>query len=256
LALVCMAGFMMMTACGGEKKADKTEVASQEEEVVAEAEESEAEANEATDLWGDPAKASLVDLAALYEAGDFKPCLNDIFFDAQEGEAAGELPSKWEVRSGSAEIGAAQDMYYITLLGGDAQLMPKVGDNTKNYLPEKYTMEFEFMFGCDVFFHVNFFDAEDNGVGDYDMWVAVANWNMAKQDDEWIGGDKGDMETIMKRDGWNHFAVSYDKGNMKLYVNGKRIANLPNIKQAAYFIIRGDGANGDTHYLKNIRIAK
>jgi hypothetical protein len=131
-----------------------------------------------------------------------------------------------------------------------------VGNNSKNFLPEKYTMEFEFMFGKDVFYYVNFFDADENGVGDFNMWLAHADWNISKTDDEWIGGEQADLDKMMNRDGWNHFAATYDKGNLKFFINGKRIANLPNIKQAAYFVIRGGGCDGSSHYIKNIRVAK
>ena len=43
---------------------------------------------------------------------------------------------------------------------------------------------------------------------------------------------------------------------MKLFVNGKRIANLPNIRQATSFTITGDEADGESHYIRNIRICK
>lgn len=261
LALLCMASLSLMTACSGEKKGGDVDAEPQDEEAVtADAEPADAadaaegaEAD-APEVWGDPAKAPIVDLAALYEAGDFKPAVNTLFVDTLGGETAGELPSKWDIKEGSAEVGEAQGHKFITMLGGTTVLQPKAGD--KSFLPDVYTLEFEFMFGRDVWFNVNFFDAEDNGVGDYRMWLCAADWNMAKTNDECINGGQGDLDRMLNRDGWNHFAVSYNKGNMKLFVNGKRIANLPDIKQAAYFVIRGDDATGQSHYIKNIRLAK
>ena len=89
------------------------------------------------------------------------------------------------------------------------------------------------------------------------MWLCHADWNFAKTDtDEWMNGEKDELENLMNRDGWNHFAVSYDNGNLKLFINGKRIANLPNIKQAAYFYVTGDGADGESHYIRSIRVCK
>jgi len=263
LALLCMASLSMMTACGGDKKADKaadaegkeTEVVSDDDQNADEQEAGEQGGDEA-DVWGDPAKAEVLNLTALYEAGDFKPAMTTIFEDTLGGQSAGELPTMWDIKEGSAEIGNADGVKYITMLGGTTVLLPMVGDNSKNYLPEQYTIEFEMMFGHDVWYHVNFFDAEENGIGDFNMWVGHAEWNIAKTDDEWMHGEKGELYELINRDGWNHFAASYDKGNLRFFINGKRIANMPNIQQAGYFTITGDGADGRSHFIRNIRVAK
>ena len=261
-ALMCMASLALMTACGNKtekadaEKENTEEVANEDEQNADEQNAEEQNSEDQADVWGDPAKAAELNLTELYAAGDFKPATNVIFEDTLGGETVSELPTKWDIKHGSAEIAEAQGHKFITMMGGDTEILPLVGNNSKNFLPEKYTMEFEFMFGKDVFFYVNFFDAEENGIGDYDMCLYHANWNMAKADDEWMGGEKNDLNTMLNRDGWNHFAASYDKGNLKFFINGKRIANLPNIKQAAYFVIRGGGADGSSHYIKNIRVAK
>ncbi len=265
LALMCMASFSLMTACSGDKKGDKgADAEGEETEVVNDdeqnADEQEAEAQNAdeAEVWGNPAEAEVLNLAALYEAGDFKPAMTTIFEDTLGGQSAGELPEKWDIRSGSAEVGVADGVKYITMLGGDTNLLPLVGDNSKNFLPEKYTMEFQFMFGKDdVWFHVHFYTAEEEEVGNFNLFTAYsADWNFAKNDDEWIHGDQDELEKIINRNGWNHLAASYDKGNLKLFINGKRIANMPNIKQAGYFTITGDGADGRSHFIRNIRVAK
>ncbi len=262
LALMCMASLSLMTACGGDKKADKaadvegenTEMTNEEQN--AEEQVAEEQAGDETEVWGDPTKAEVLDLAALYEAGDFKPAATVIFEDTLGGETAGELPSKWDIKEGSAEVGEAQGHKYISMLGGTTVLLPIVGDNSKQYLPEKYTLEFEFMFGYDVYYNFHFFTAEEEGIGDYNMRAYNAEWNIAKSDDEWIHGSQDNFDQLVNRNGWNHFAASYDKGNLKFFINGKRIANMPNIKQAAYFNITGDGADGKSHYIRNIRVAK
>ena len=263
LALVCVASLSTMTACGGDKKADKanaaegnTEEVMNEDEQNAEVQDAEAQDADGADVWGDPAKAEVLNLAALYEAGDFKPATTIIFEDTLGGETVGELPSKWDVARGSAEIGEAANCKYITMLGGDTELTPIVGDGSKNFLPEKYTLEFELMFGCDVWYWIHFFDAEEVECGNCHMWVGNAYWSFEKNDGEWIDGEKSELNELLNRNGWNHFAVSYDKGNLKVFVNGKRIGNLPNVKPAAYFVIKGQDADGKSHYIKNIRVAK
>jgi len=265
LALMCMASLSLMTACG-DKKSDKgdakdenkTEEVADNENNDVDDEELEAQpTSDESDVWGDPDKAEVQDLAALYVSGDFKPAMNVIFEDtlSQDTEDVGELPTKWDIKDGSAEIGLAGDHRYISMLGGTTVLCPQAG--SKDFLSSKYTAEFEFMFGKDVWYHVNFFDAEDENIGNFNMWLCHADWNFAKTDtDEWMNGEKDELENLMNRDGWNHFAVSYDNGNLKLFINGKRIANLPNIKQAAYFYVTGDGADGESHYIRSIRVCK
>lgn len=252
----------MMTACGGGDKnktengdAENKEVVNEEEENAEEKEaEEQGEADDA-DVWGNPAQAMPIDLVALYASGDFKPAVKEVFVDTLGGEAVGELPSQWDILSGGAEVGKAELGYgYISMLGGTTELAPMAGGQ-KVTLPASYTMEFELMFGRDVFYHVRFFNA-DEGVGDFNVWLEVADWNFAKNDDEWIHGEKDELGKIFSRKGWNHFAVSYDKGNMKIFLNGKRIANMPNIKSATNFLIVGDDADGSSHYIRNIRIAQ
>lgn len=263
LALMCMASLTLTTACGGDKKADKTADTEGEntemtnDEQNAEEQAAGEQTASDTEVWGNPAKSEVLNLAALYENGDFKPAATVIFEDTLGGETAGELPSKWDIQRGGAEVGEANGHYYITMLGGDTELFPLVGDKSKNFLTESYTLEFEFMFGRDVFYHVNFFNAEEEGIGDFNLWLARGEWNFAKGDDEWIHGDFDDQQPpLLKRDGWNHFATSYNKGNLKLFLNGKRIANMPNIKQAAYFSISGQDVDSNTHFIRCIRVAK
>ena len=164
LTLMCMACLSMLTGCG-DKKADKgaegesTEVADNQTEGQDATEQGGDEAGSET--WGDPAKAAPLDLAALYSSGDFKPASTIIFVDTLAGEKKGEVPTKWEVTKGSAEVAEANGSSYITLLSGDVEMKPKVNGNTNNYLPDSYTMEFQFMFGQDVFYYVRFYNAED-----------------------------------------------------------------------------------------------
>ena len=264
-----MASLSLMTACG-DKKSDKggdakeenttEEVANNDEQDIDEEEMEAQPTTDETDFWGEPIGTKPLDLKALYATGDFKPATNIIFEDtlSWDDEQASELPTKWDVVEGGAEIGVgfSGEHEFITLLGGNTVLIPKVNGGSKDFLPSKYTMEFEFMFGKDVWYHVYFYNTDQEEVGNILIRLYGAEWNFAKNDDEWMHGDKSELENLLNKDGWNHFAASYDNGNMKLFFNGKRVANMPSIKQAAYFTIAGDEADGESHFIQTARICK
>ena len=257
LTLICATGLLMLVACGS-KGSDKENPEKENAEAVEESEPT-AEAEEATanaDVWSDPAKVEELDLNALYASGDFKTGTTVIFEDDQHKETAGELPSQWDVKSGSAEIGEAEGGKYISASGGDCHLFPLVNNGSKAFLPEKFATEFQFLFGDDVWYHVVFFDAEENEIFNVNFNPANIEWNALKTDDDWVHGDLDELDKVISKTKWNHFATSFDKGNLKIFLNGKRLANLPNIKSCGHFLINAQDANGKSHYVKNIKVTK
>lgn len=258
-----MAGFAMMTACSGDKKNGNAEAEPQDQEVVADDSQADADnqdadgeaADDASNVVCTPAEAALLNLQALYENGDFHPAATTIFVDNVADETAGELPSKWDLKEGSAEVGQTDSAKYIALSGGNAVLFPITGSGN-SFLTESYTMEFEFLFGQECMFYVQHYDAEEAEVSWIHFWPDQMEWFMNKKDDEGMYGSKDELRRLLNPKGWNHFAMSYDNGNVKLFINGKRLSNLPNIKPSSYFTITGVDANGESHFIRNIRIAK
>ncbi|MBR6756957.1 MAG: OmpA family protein, partial [Bacteroidaceae bacterium] len=66
--------------------------------------------------------------------------------------------------------------------------------------------------------------------------------------------------TSVSGNSWNHFALSFNKRALKIYINGIRIANIPNAKKPQWWSIYnytwgGFNGKGNMH-IKNIRIAK
>ena len=55
---------------------------------------------------------------------------------------------------------------------------------------------------------------------------------------------------------WNHVAFSFNKRAWKVYLNGIRVANVPNVlAPPGWLLFELDNGNGDT-YITNLRIAK
>jgi predicted small lipoprotein YifL len=257
LTLMCATGLLMLVACGS-KGSDKENPEKENAEAVEESSET-AEAEEAAadaDVWSDPAKVEELDLNALYASGDFKTGTTVIFEDDQHKETAGQIPSQWDVKSGTAEVGEAEGGKYICASGGDCHLFPLVNNGSNAYLPEKFAAEFQFLFGKDVWYHVYLFDAEENEVANITFTPTLIEWNAAKTDDNWIHGDLDELDKVFSKTKWNHFGLTFDNGNLKIFLNGKRVTNLGNIKSCGHLMINCQEADGKSHFIKNIKISK
>ena len=257
LTLMCATGLLMLVACGS-KGSDKENPEKENAEAVEESAET-AEAEEAAadaDVWSDPAKVEELDLNALYASGDFKTGTTVIFEDDQHKETAGQIPSQWDVKSGTAEVGEAEGGKYICASGGDCHLFPLVNNGSNAYLPEKFAAEFQFLFGKDAWYHVYLFDSEENEVANITFTPTLIEWNAAKTDDNWIHGDLDELDKVFSKTKWNHFGLTFDNGNLKIFLNGKRVTNLGNIKSCGHLMINCAESDGKSHFIKNIKISK
>lgn len=256
LTLMCATGLLMLVACGS-KGSDKENPEKENAEAVEESAPA-AEAEEAADPteWSDPAKVEELDLNALYASGDFKTGTTVIFEDDQHKETAGQIPSQWDVKSGSAEVGEAEGGKYICPSGGDCNLFPLVNNGSKAYLPEKFAAEFQFLFGKDAWYHVYLFDAEENEVVNITFTPTLIEWNAAKTDDNWLHGDLDELDKVFSKTKWNHFGLTFDNGNLKIFLNGKRVTNIANIKPCGHLMINCPESDGKSHFMKNIKISK
>lgn len=257
LTLMCATGLLMLVACGS-KGSDKENPEKENAEAVEESAET-AEAEEAAadaDVWSDPAKVEELDLNALYASGDFKTGTTVIFEDDQHKETAGQIPSQWDVKSGTAEVGEAEGGKYICASGGDCHLFPLVNNGSNAYLPEKFAAEFQFLFGKDAWYHVYLFDSEENEVANTTFTPTLIEWNAAKTDDNWIHGDLDELDKVFSKTKWNHFGLTFDNGNLKIFLNGKRVTNLGNIKSCGHLMINCTESDGKSHFIKNIKISK
>ena len=56
--------------------------------------------------------------------------------------------------------------------------------------------------------------------------------------------------------GWNHVALSFNKRAMKVYFNGKRVVNLPNVKQPTWMSFQVPFEYHNLTFIRNVVIAK
>ncbi len=208
-----------------------------------------------------------------YAKSDFVAGDEIIFEDLLVGEKLGEFPSKWDLMSGVVEIAKLNGENTINFVEDASRINPLMED-PKNYLPEIFTVEFDFWIpgmGADVSYNISFSDQQRN-----DLWEIILSragwksddneqfnliemeWGYYNPSDERISGEN--ENTSVSGNSWNHFALSFNKRALKIYINGIRIANIPNAKKPQWWSIYnytwgGFNGKGNMH-IKNIRIAK
>ena len=72
-------------------------------------------------------------------------------------------------------------------------------------------------------------------------------------------GEASSGSQLVLNDGqWHHYAISFNKRALKVYIDGVRVINIPNAKTGAGWITFFNGSNEPENvtYLKNVRIAK
>ena len=215
-----------------------------------------------------------VSLEMTYAKSDFVAGDEIIFEDLLTGEQLGEFPSKWDLMSGVVEIAKLNGENTINFVEDGSEINPLMED-PKNYLPEIFTLEFDFWvpgMGVDVGYHIRFSDQQrENNLWEITLsrggWKSDDNeqfnliemeWGYYNPSDERISGEN--ENTSVSGNSWNHFALSFNKRALKIYINGIRIANIPNAKKPQWWSIYnytwgGFNGKGNMH-IKNIRIAK
>ena len=191
---------------------------------------------------------------------DFVPGTVVIFEDNLQGEQMGEFPSKWDLIENNAEVAKMNGKMAIKFEhGSNTHITPLIKDGNKKYLPEVYTLEFDFFAtgkedtNTAYNLYLNPTDGDRSRI-----WFSQdrMDWYIMKPNgNEQIDGNKS-LEDIMELNDWNHFALSFNKRALKVYVNGKRIINIPNAKAMDWFSVETEFWEDHVDYITNIRLAK
>ena len=205
------------------------------------------------DVSGDEGEAAgddTPDAVAQNQKSDFVRGSVILFEDDFANEQMGEFPSKWDISEGSIETAAINGKKYLHSNAPDSWFSPLM-ENMKSYLPEVFTLEWDEFFCksgdiADFPSDFNFYDANGSEVGHiYKRYRPgnpdfYGNYSFKKGGgvDENVTGsfDWDHMKKFIKIGQWNHFAISFNKRAFKLYVNGNRFINLPNVAAPARFV--------------------
>jgi len=189
---------------------------------------------------------------------DFIPGDTVIFEDGPSAdEENGEFPSRWDLKRGQVEIAEVDGEKVIMFVDG-GYIVPYLKDSNQDYLPEVFTVEFDFYTPKNGNrFTLNLIDAKNQrGVAqEFDFTP--------------IRADAPDLGAITHssrdytycEDGcWTHISLAFTKGKLKVYIDDARLINIPHYKfnpsgitLAAHW---ADASKNKAFFVKNIRVAK
>lgn len=191
-----------------------------------------------------------------------------MFEDNQANEQVGEFPSQWDVLRGSAEVLSinGEKCFEIQNEGTVVPLMKE-----KHYLPELFTVEFDFLYRDDKVEDENgyenwmnaeliieFYDANDERCFQCCFYPDTRygfapnySWNASGEN---RNGSVSEMK--LSTEEWHRISISFNKRALKLYLDETRLFNIPNMTAPASFRIVTDENAEKLYFIKNVRIAK
>ena len=222
----------------------------------------EADLDEAEDGDDSPAAAT---------SSDFKRGEVILFQDDFTAETVGEFPSKWDLLDGNAEVKTLGGVKAVEVTNNGV-ITPLIKEKGA-YLPEEFTIEYEFYY----------WTGGKDDIGLNDMKITLASTTDRSQ---WAGyyGDgvafclvHGVYDTESHhyaynngngnetkdthfeykfKKGWNKVAISFNKRALKVYLNGKRVVNLPKVLQPTWMSFQVPFDYENLTFIRNVVIAK
>ena len=214
-------------------------------------------------------------LEMTYAKSDFVPG-DEIIFEDLVNEQLGEFPSQWDLIEGNVEVAQINGDKVILGVSQDNPVIAPLFNDMKSYLPEKFTIEFDFWVGPyekkgdynpENRYILQFYKPESNSriqTIDLDDWYynasdqrTLLSWEFSSSSGDSRRGKDDSFRTTPNS--WNHFALSFNQRAMKVYINGVRYTNIPNTVAPGHFNIKFSSSGGyytNNTSIRNIRIAK
>lgn len=201
-------------------------------------------------------------------SSDFKRGSVVLFQDDFQGETIGEFPSKWDMFQGTVETKTLGGVKAINMTD-NAQVQPLIKEQGA-YLPEEFTIEYDFYYWNqkdDVALNDvklilavtkdrSEFPGEGNDSGELTAFVLKHGVCDSREHGYLFNGNhEGSFEYSFKK-GWNHVALSFNKRALKVYLNDKRMVNLPRVNQPAWMCFQVPFDYENLTFIRNVVIAK
>ena len=213
---------------------------------------------EKSDNIGDSNKNETKGSKVIWSKYDFVPGDKVIFEDAPSAdEENGEFPSRWDLKSGSAEIAEFEGEPVIMFLQG-GEIIPYLKNSKEDYLPDVFTIEFDAYFKPVKNFArywAYLYDMKNQRHNvNPSLKVYVNGMDFENSSKSYPGTEQYGWGTNPNV-GWRHVAIAYTKGKFKAYLDDTRLINVPHlVGNPTGLTITAE--NKDQMFIKNIRIAK
>ena len=192
-----------------------------------------------------------------YSKYDFVPGDVILFEDLLENEENGEFPSKWDIYAGNVENASFNGENVINYQE-NAAIVPLI-DKKGDYLPEKFTIEFDIYFtSLNTHYKIFFYDkVAENGRNPEqlnDLREMTIRHNNIR-----IGNFSGTVDGSSFRDMplWRHVAISFNIRSLKVYLDENRLINVPNLRaDPKGLTISASKRLEDQVLIKNVKIAE
>ena len=200
---------------------------------------------------------------------DFKRGSVILFQDDFTGETIGEFPSKWDLIAGKAEVKALGGVKAVEITD-DGIITPLIREPGA-YLPEEFTIEYDFYYwnqkndvGLNdiklVLANTTDRNASPMDYSDHAFAFVHATCDGTEHSYEYNNGSAADLKTERLehafKQGWRHVALSFNKRALKVYVDGKRIINLPRVQQPTWVCFQVPFNYENLTFIRNVVIAK
>ena len=194
---------------------------------------------------------------------DFVPGDEVIFEDAPSAdEENGEFPSRWDLVKGQVEIANVDGEQVIMFLDG-GQIIPYLKNSDTDYMPEIFTIEFDFYTPKDGNRITIYLTDQKNqrGTGVYQNAQEFDITPIRVDAPGGITAEHAERDYTFCENGcWTHASIAYTKGKLKVYLDDTRLINIPhyefNPTGFSFYPYFADAGEGKAFYAKNFRIAK
>jgi len=187
---------------------------------------------------------------------DFVPGDQVIFSDdPSQDEENGEFPSRWDLRKGSVEIAEVDGEKVIMFRDNRPEIMPYLKDSKKDYLPEIFTIEFDYYrppSSGDITVYLYDRKNQRRPKGESDIDISYHSIHCSD-----FGSDYPTKQDD-KKGKWTHVSIAYTKGKLKAYFDNVRLLNIPRLgfEPSGFSLECYWAQNNRLYYVKNVRIAK
>jgi len=183
---------------------------------------------------------------------DFVPGDKIIFEDNLLNEENGEFPSRWDLVQGTVENAQFGGDNIIMFRGGAPTIIPYLKNPEIDYLPEVFTIEFDFYTNNRNSFTVFFLDRKNQRQAGQSS-LSINHKQMS------LGMASSYLPNNASTENkWAHIAIAYTNGKMKAYIDETRLINIPHLELNPTGVSLHVYAASDNYqfFIKNFRLAE